>query len=106
MKIWLDDNFSPPDETWVWYDNALNLIEALKSKCLPISTLSLDHDLGDEREVGNGYMVMEWLENETWTNDDYLPPNISIHTANPVAKQKMNAALSSIKKALDTRYTI
>ena len=55
--------------------------------------LFLDHDLGGEVMVesgpGTGYEVACWLEQ----NSDRKPEQIVIHSANPVGRLKMKAAL-------------
>lgn len=98
MKIWLDDVRMPPDESWVWFDSAFRVIDALHT--LPVQEVSLDHDLGDETVYGNGYIVMTWIEREVYINTDYRCPVIHIHTANPVARDKMKAARTSIKRQI------
>jgi hypothetical protein len=56
--------------------------------------VSLDHDLGDDSR-GTGYDVLTWIEKEVHLYD-YEPPELFIHSANTVAKAKMNAAICSI----------
>jgi hypothetical protein len=42
--------------------------------------MSLDFDLGDRDEVGDGYMVATWVEERVATDDDYIPPVIHVHS--------------------------
>jgi len=110
MNLWLDDMRPPPDHTWWWFDNAKAVIDTLSQlKHGPhsvlgyVSTISLDHDLGDETIYGNGYQVIAWIEEKVFKDDTYIPPIIQIHTSNPVAIQKMKAGYSSILRMLAQR---
>lgn len=96
IKIYLDDSrVTPPG--YVRTYTAQQTIEVLKST--PVDTVSLDHDLGDAADVGNGYDVVQWLEmqafNGNWT---CVPKSIVVHSANPVGRQKMLAGIQSIQK--------
>ena len=55
-------------------------IQALKEN--RITTLYLDHDLGEEH---SGYDIMCWLEN----NQRYLPKEIICVSANPVGARRI-----------------
>jgi hypothetical protein len=61
-----------------------------------VDELSLDHDLGDD-EHGTGYDVLLWVE-EAVVNRGFAPPRIRVHSANVSARQKMEAAVSSIER--------
>lgn len=58
-------------------------------------TVSLDHDLGDDAR-GTGYDVLAWIEEAVVTRG-FRPPEIRIHTANPAARQRMDAAATAIR---------
>ncbi|WP_100469528.1 cyclic-phosphate processing receiver domain-containing protein [Mycobacteroides abscessus] len=77
MKLWVDDERTPPD-SWVWAktsNEALNLLDEVES----VEALSLDHDLGGE---GMTRPVVLWLaELGDW------PERVYAHTANPVGRQ-------------------
>ena len=59
----------------------------------PWDYLFLDHDLGGAQMVasgpGTGYEVAEWLA----VNPKYQPPNIVIHSFNPVGAANMKRVL-------------
>ena len=98
IRIWLDDiRPNPANEfgiKWVWYTTAEAMIEDLKRyinwgpfHTIKIDYISLDNDLGE----GNmeGYKVLDWLES-------LLIPvefGIHVHTANPVARERMRAII-------------
>ena len=93
MKVYLDDVRETP-EGWIrcfWPDEVIALLEAGG-----VTELSLDHDLGDD-ERGTGYDVVTWIE-EAVVLRGFKAPIIHVHSANPVAQQKMNAAIKSIER--------
>ena len=60
-------------------------VEYLKNE--PITHLYLDNDLGDDQP-------MEGIDILTWARDNNrVPPNVFIVSANPVAKKRMEAVL-------------
>lgn len=81
MKIWLDDERTPPDEGWAW----LRTIEDAKPLLLDgvVETASLDNDLGDGLEEGRR-LVLWMAEHDTWPTAE-----IRVHSANPVAYEYM-----------------
>lgn len=99
MKVYLDDIRIPASD-WVrvrWPDEAIGLL-----KTGLVTELSLDHDLGNDRK-GTGYDVLLWIE-ESVANTAFIPPKITIHTSNPSARQKMEAAVSKIWSILRNKY--
>lgn len=105
MKIYLDDLRSPPPE-WTltrWPIEVMNLIEGNQGK---IEEISLDHDLGDD-VCGTGYDVLKWIEEQVFNDPSFIPPQkITIHTANPVAKKRMEEVVSQIDKRIKGNMTI
>lgn len=97
MKLYLDDKRNAPKE-WIRVMSADSMIKFLeRDQDNQITNISLDHDLGDENKKGTGYDVLLWIEKEVFCSG-YSPPNILIHTSNPSAREKMEAALKSINK--------
>jgi hypothetical protein len=93
MKVFLDDERVAP-VGWVqvrWPNEVIMLLEGGE-----VSHLSLDHDLGDDQR-GTGYDVLLWIEREVALKK-FAPPEITIHTANPAAMQRMLVAVQSIRK--------
>lgn len=93
MKVYLDDERIPPSD-WKWVKTAQEAIRLLKTG--RVVEISLDHDLGDD-EKGTGYTVINWMEKAVVTSN-FIPPKITIHTANPSARKKMEAGAKSIKR--------
>ncbi|GAA6136610.1 hypothetical protein NBRC116583_03570 [Arenicella sp. 4NH20-0111] len=93
MKVYLDDERVTP-EGWHRVYWPVEAIELLKSGV--VSELSLDHDLGDD-DRGTGYDVVLWIE-EAVVVDNFLPPKMTVHSANSSARLKMEAGIRSIEE--------
>ncbi|WP_421199838.1 cyclic-phosphate processing receiver domain-containing protein [Aeromonas enteropelogenes] len=94
MKLYLDDERITP-VGWVrvfWPDEAIAWLETET-----VTEISLDHDLGDDR--GTGYDVILWIENEVMTNN-FIPPQIHIHSANVSARRTMELGIMAINSFL------
>ena len=89
MKLWLDD-IRPAPEGWTWHlhvDNMIDDIRWLMRHNKAIEMISLDNDLGElEKE---GYKVLDWLESLQIP----IEFSIHIHSANPVARDRMRAII-------------
>jgi len=92
MKVFLDDERDTP-EGWTRVKTPEEAIELLKTD--RVTHLSLDHDLGlsDDR---TGYAVLLWIEKQC-EEVGFLPPHITIHSANAGAWTRMDAAVESIE---------
>ncbi len=93
MRVFLDDE-RPTPPGWVrvyWPDAAIGLLQAGG-----VEEISLDHDLGDDAR-GTGYDVILWLE-EAVALRGFVPPRITVHSANASARAKMLAGVASIER--------
>ena len=93
MKVFLDDERVTP-EGWVrtyWPDEVIALLKSGE-----VSEVSLDHDLGDD-ERGTGYDVILWIEEAVVTRG-FVPPKMSVHSANSSARQKMEMGIQAINR--------
>ena len=95
LKLWLDDVRHPPP---LWEDffcakTAPAAIQALEG--MSFDEVSLDHDLGEDLGAGDGYDVLLYIEERVRTRG-WSPPTIRVHSANPVARQRMERAIQSI----------
>jgi hypothetical protein len=94
MDVWLDDLREPWKHGrigWTWIKTAEEVVELLaKGK---VRRLDLDHDLTPEQTIGQhdckpcGCFVLQWLK----MTKNHWPEEITIHTANPAAKEQMLA---------------
>lgn len=98
MKVYLDDARPTPDG-WVRCYWPIDVIQLLKSG--RVTHLSLDHDLGDDAR-GTGYDVLTWIEEQVATTD-FDPPITTVHSSNPAARKRMEAAVESITRMLFRR---
>ena len=93
MKIYLDDE-RPTPAGWTrvyWPEEAIQLLQNNT-----VTHISLDHDLGDD-EHGTGYDVLLWIEEQV-VCFGYVAPQMTVHSANPSAGDKMRMAILSIEK--------
>ncbi len=99
MKVFLDDLRNPADG-WEIARNAQECVAMLMTG--RVTTLSLDHDLG-EGPTGND--VLKWIEQTVSESPDFKVPTIFIHTSNTVGRQNMINTLKSINKIINERKT-
>lgn len=91
MKVYLDDERKTPDgwKRVYWPSEAIELL-----KTGIVSEISLDHDLGDD-ERGTGNDVLLWIEEQVYTCG-FIPPKMTVHSANASARDKMNLGIRTI----------
>lgn len=90
MKVWLDDMRPMPQGFDIHVRTAAEAISLLAGG--GVNMISLDHDLGDA--VGTGYDVACYIEQAA--HDGFpVPPEICIHSANPVGRSKMEQAIQN-----------
>lgn len=99
MKVFLDDERNTPAGWYRVYEpfQAIALLETGQ-----VSHISLDHDLGDDDLIGTGNDVLIWIEEQVATNN-FEPPRILVHSANPSAGDKMRAGIKQIRKIYENR---
>ena len=93
IKLYLDDERQTPDgfKRAYWPNRIIRLLQ----KC-EVTHVSLDHDLSDD-DVGTGNTVILWIEEQVALHG-FKPPEITIHSANPSARIKMELGIEAIKK--------
>jgi hypothetical protein len=98
-RVYLDDCRPAPDG-WLLTKTASETIAVLTRG--GVTQLSLDHDLGDDPGVGNGYDVLLWLEQQV-ALEGFVPSEIRVHSANVGARPKMEAAIQAIRELATER---
>jgi len=93
VKVYLDDERTPPSG-WKLVSTPKEAIELLKSG--KVTDISLDHDLGDDKNIGTGNDVLLWIEKQVITKG-FDAPNINVHSANISAKKKMELGIKKIR---------
>lgn len=91
MNLWLDD-IRPAPVGWVHARTAPEAIALLARN--DVDQVSLDHDLGDDPGAGSGYQVAAWVEEQAALGN-LGPLRWFIHSANPVGRGRMVAALNN-----------
>jgi len=92
MKVYLDDERATP-AGWIrvyWPEEAIELLRTGN-----VIEISLDHDLGND-DRGTGYDVVLWIEEQVIVHG-FHPPRMSVHSANPSARMKMESGIRSIE---------
>ena len=92
MKIWLDDSRPMPPGFDYHAKTAVEAIELLASG--GVTAISLDHDLGDD--CGSGYEVACYIEQGAF-DGTLATVEVSIHSANPVGRERMEQAISKAR---------
>ena len=99
MKVYLDDERQTPEGWFRVYEphQAIGVLESGE-----VTHISLDHDLGDDEGIGDGYDVVLWMEEQVALND-FIPPKITVHSANPPARKRMKAGIEQIRKIYEAK---
>lgn len=92
MKLWLDD-IRPAPIGWTLATTAAKAIEILA--VFEVEEISFDHDLGIDG--GDGAQVAAWVEQQAATNGGTVPA-WAIHSANPVGRARIQAAMESAER--------
>ena len=93
-KLWIDDVRPAPDG-FDWIKTASDAVQYLVENWAAVTVVSFDHDLGDDSE--SGYDVLTWIERRV-AEGYRFPGEMRVHSANPVGRQNMEAAIRSINK--------
>lgn len=91
IRIWLDDLRTMPEGFTHWARTASEAIDLLRTGT--VDEISFDHDLGPE-EAGSGYDVAKFIEEQAHLGK-LKPMNWHIHSANPVGRANIEAAMKS-----------
>ena len=98
MKIWLDDCRKAPEGwTAVFHSEDVKTeIERCQRLGIAVDELSLDNDLGLGEPEGR--TVLDWLEEKAFTEPEFiLPRKISVHSANPCARARMEVVIGRLQ---------
>lgn len=90
MRLWLDDIREIPDDFDHWAKTAQEAIHAMVY--YRITHISFDHDLGHDTKTG--YTVAKWIEMQAF-NGWLAPITWQIHSANPVGRKNIQAAMEA-----------
>lgn len=93
MKIYLDDIRYPSEEGWSIVRKYMDFFFMWQVNKHLITHISLDHDLGEEK---TGYDALSLIEEEYLALGFDRPIVITVHTANPVGREKMTKVINRI----------
>lgn len=93
IKIYLDDERQAPSG-WIRVYTVEQTIEFLKTR--QVGFLSLDNDLGEG--LREGYLCLDFLEEQVYNDPTFPIPEITIHSANASRVQYMKQALNTIER--------
>lgn len=93
VNIYLDDVRDTP-KNFIRCYTVNDCISLIKEHDGNIGILSLDNDLGEDQI--EGYKVLDFLEEEVFFNRLEIPNQILIHSANPVAVDRMKVIINNI----------
>jgi hypothetical protein len=111
MKVYLDDQREPPDDSWVLVGTPADAIDLLRTG--EVEAISLDHDLGliDGTREETGYDVLLWIEQQAVNPESAALRDslrnlvhdqaIDQHTSNSAARRRMQIAIGAIKRRFD-----
>lgn len=100
MRVYLDDLRPTPEGFDVRVYTAQGAIDVLSSK--HVTLISLDNDLGDlsDGNMTEGRHVANWIEQAAY--EGTIPRcEILIHSANPVARKAIGAAIAKANEYWD-----
>ena len=92
-NVYLDDCRNTPGEFQIrtyTYEDTIQVLEKMEGY---IGILSLDNDLGTEKE---GREVMSWIEEQFYTRNYKLPDKIIVHSMNPIARNQMETIINKL----------
>lgn len=92
MKIWLDDE-RPAPSGWMWVKDPRQANCLIKTQGSEIEAIAFDHDLGTAM---TGYDVACQLEEEAAMGRINKDIHLSVHSANPVGKQRIKLVCQRI----------
>lgn len=96
MNVYLDD-VREALPGWTLVRTAAEAIALLEGG--EVINLSLDHDLGGD---STAMEVVNWIE-EAVVYRDFHPPEMVIHSANPVGRANLQRAIDSITRQRERR---
>jgi hypothetical protein len=102
MKLFLSSDSLPTQGEWEVVRNHDDFIMTVVLAEGAITTISFDHDLGDDSE--DGYWCLRWMVEEMTGDPTFQLPKLKeiiIHNANPVEGETMARYAENAKQHVD-----
>jgi hypothetical protein len=96
VNVWLDDQRPMPPGYCLHVKTAEKAIRLLQLGM--VTSISLDHDLGEEALYGTGYDVAREIERLAYTGK-LKRITVRVHTQNPVGERRIRLALQSAERS-------
>jgi len=100
MKIWLDDERDPPDDSWTVARDSDAFEIIVSSNLDAISDIAFDHDLGDESRDGSEcasyYCCLALFRGHRFAR-------WSVHSMNPDGAKNIASKMASAEKIFSNR---
>lgn len=99
LRVWLDDDLEDrrAPEGWVHLRTAREVCLLLLGG--RVRELSLDNDLDGDQEFGQGFQVIDFLEEMQFEGRFLWPVDgIQLHTANSSGRKRMERSFSSLER--------
>jgi hypothetical protein len=105
MQLFLDDERSPSDVTWIPMTGEWTIVRSVEefkaALSIPLPTkISFDHDLGPEPD-NNGFKAAQALVDFCLDNNVALP-EYQVHSKNPIGEANIHSLLTSFLKFQST----
>lgn len=95
MKLWIDDVRPAPDDSWTIAVTSSLALTYLSTNF--VAEVSFDNDLGLASDM-EGWEIARWLLNQVHDKQLNAPLEMSCHSANPVARKRINDYIEDIKR--------
>lgn len=96
-KLFIDDVRDPPSNGWIVVRSSAEALAYIEKNGWP-GFISFDHDLGGEDTT---MVFLKHLVNHVWNGND-LPPDYTVHSANPIGSKNIVSFMESWKRSLNT----
>ncbi len=108
IRLWLDDERDPRDPVIqqrfgahgdeLWVRTVEQAIDVLTREGAAVVSVSLDNDLGIPGSENEGFRVARFLEQRAGEGVAPPPPELKVHSANPVRRDEMLAAFANARR--------
>jgi hypothetical protein len=94
-RMFIDDIRSPPPGDWVVVRSSGEALSHIQNHGMP-EFISFDHDLGGDDTT---MVFLRKLVDIVWNGDD-VPPDYTVHSANPVGRLNIISFMDSWKRSM------
>lgn len=96
MRLWIDGKRKPPATYDTWAKTSWEAIEFIKNN--KVSMVSMDYDLGNKSDTGDGYIVACWIEKQA-VEKKLQRIQWNCHSFNIVGRKMIESVLKNAEAA-------